>query len=120
MSREYTIVGGGAIGGTIAFHLARAGHSVRVVDTDAAHVAAIRADGLRIRRPDGREERQPLAAHAPDEVAGQLGAVLLAVKAQATGAAVDWIAPRLASELEAGRREMAAANLTELEQAALR
>jgi 2-dehydropantoate 2-reductase len=98
VSREYTIVGGGAIGGTIAFHLARAGHPVRLVDTDAAHVAAIRADGLRIRRPNGQEERQQLAAHTPDEVGYPLGATLLAVKAQATGAAVDWIAPRLAPD----------------------
>jgi len=96
--RAYTVVGAGAIGGTLAFHLARAGHGVTVVDADAEHVAAIRAHGLRIRRPDGREERQELTALTPNEADGGLGAVLLAVKAQATPAAVDWIAPRLASD----------------------
>ncbi|HEY3682690.1 MAG TPA: 2-dehydropantoate 2-reductase N-terminal domain-containing protein [Streptosporangiaceae bacterium] len=94
----YTVVGGGAIGGTLAFHLARAGHAVAVVDTDAEHVAAIRAHGLRIRRPDGREEAQAVRATGPGDADGPLGAVILAVKAQATGGAVDWIAPRLAAD----------------------
>ncbi|GAA5113560.1 ketopantoate reductase family protein [Pseudonocardia adelaidensis] len=98
MSGPYTVVGGGAIGGTLAFHLARAGHDVQVVDTDAAHVAAIRARGLVIRSADGSERSAPLAACGPDEATGSLGAVILAVKAHATTPAARWIAPRLAGD----------------------
>ncbi|MBK0297199.1 FAD-dependent monooxygenase, partial [Bacillus sp. S34] len=43
----YTIVGAGAIGGTLAVHLDAAGVPVQLVDADPDHVAAVRADGLR-------------------------------------------------------------------------
>ncbi|MFJ3196914.1 2-dehydropantoate 2-reductase [Streptomyces griseoviridis] len=94
---SYTVVGAGAIGGTLAFALARAGHPVTVVDADRDHVAAIRADGLVVARGDTRSN-VPVTAVTPDEFDGTLGRVLLAVKAQATGTAVDWIAPRLAPD----------------------
>ncbi|MBU6530458.1 2-dehydropantoate 2-reductase [Streptomyces mayonensis] len=90
----YTVVGAGAIGGTLAFALARAGHPVTVVDTDRAHVDAIRADGLVVAR-GGSRTSVPVRAVTPDEFTGTLGRVLLSVKAQATRAAVDWIVPRL-------------------------
>ncbi|MEU1292584.1 2-dehydropantoate 2-reductase [Streptomyces sp. NPDC005840] len=93
----YTVVGAGAIGGTLAFALADAGHPVTVVDADAAHVAAIRAGGLVVAR-GGTRSSVPVTAVTPDEFEGTLGRVLLAVKAQATGTAVDWIAPRLAPD----------------------
>ncbi|MFF9542687.1 2-dehydropantoate 2-reductase [Streptomyces albidoflavus] len=93
----YTVVGGGAIGGTLAFSLARAGHQVRLVDTDAAHVAAVREHGLTVARGEQRESVH-VEAVTPDECDATLGRVLLAVKAQATGAALDWIEPRLAPD----------------------
>ena len=98
----YTVVGGGAIGGTIAHALARAGHPVTVVDTDTAHVEAIRARGLAIRRDrvggaEGLLDIQRLTAaftpsDAPDE---PLGIVLLATKSQHTRQAAAWVAKRL-------------------------
>ncbi|MFF9297982.1 2-dehydropantoate 2-reductase [Streptomyces althioticus] len=90
----YTVVGGGAIGGTLAFALARAGHPVTVVDADPAHVEAIRAHGLVLAQGD-RRTSVPVRAVTPDAFDGSLGRVLLAVKAQATRGAVEWIAPRL-------------------------
>ncbi|MFJ9603258.1 M20/M25/M40 family metallo-hydrolase [Streptomyces althioticus] len=90
----YTVVGGGAIGGTLAFALARAGHPVTVVDSDPAHVEAIRTHGLVLARGD-RRTSVPVRAVTPDAFDGRLGRVLLAVKAQATRGAVEWIAPRL-------------------------
>ncbi|WP_395758015.1 M20/M25/M40 family metallo-hydrolase [Streptomyces althioticus] len=90
----YTVVGGGAIGGTLAFALARAGHPVTVVDADPAHVEAIRTHGLVLARGD-RRTSVPVRAVTPDAFDGRLGRVLLAVKAQATRGAVEWIAPRL-------------------------
>ncbi|RDG32825.1 2-dehydropantoate 2-reductase [Streptomyces corynorhini] len=93
----YTVVGGGAIGGTLAFALAGAGHPVRVIDTDPAHIEAIRARGLTLARGG---HRQSVRVHAatPDEFDGPVHRVLLAVKAQATGDALRWIAPRLAED----------------------
>ncbi|QRP48680.1 ketopantoate reductase family protein [Amycolatopsis sp. FDAARGOS 1241] len=95
--RSYTVVGGGAIGGTLAFHLAKAGHPVVVVDADPQHVAAITARGLTLVRPPGAE-RVDLPAYVPDEAPPQLGRVLLAVKAQATEQAMQWLEPRLARD----------------------
>jgi 2-dehydropantoate 2-reductase len=94
----YTVVGGGAIGGTLAFHLAHASRAVEIVDTDAAHVRAIRERGLMLRGPGG-ERTVRVGARTPDEAdATPLSRVLLCVKAQATAAATDWIAPRLADD----------------------
>ncbi len=43
-----TIVGAGAIGGTVGAFLHAAGYDVTLVDVDAAHVRAINERGLRI------------------------------------------------------------------------
>ncbi|GAA1885635.1 2-dehydropantoate 2-reductase N-terminal domain-containing protein [Lapillicoccus jejuensis] len=40
-THHHAVVGAGAIGGTLAHHLARSGHQVNIVDADAEHVAAI-------------------------------------------------------------------------------
>ncbi|MDI2030334.1 2-dehydropantoate 2-reductase [Saccharopolyspora sp. TS4A08] len=96
-STTYAVVGGGAIGGTLAFHLARAGHPVTVIDADAEHVAAIAERGLVLDRA-GERTAAPVAAATPEEFTGTLEHVLLAVKAQATESAVRWIAPRLAPD----------------------
>ncbi|HEY3710897.1 MAG TPA: 2-dehydropantoate 2-reductase [Amycolatopsis sp.] len=95
--RAYTVVGGGAIGGTLAFHLARAGYPVVIVDADPAHVTAIRERGLTLRRPDG-DERVDVPAFVPDEAPPELGRVLLAVKAQATEPVLQWLEPRLSRD----------------------
>lgn len=95
---EYLVVGAGAIGGTLAFHLAKAGHRVGVVDTDAEHVRAMRDHGLTIVRGAERETVWVPRVATPDEWTGDAGRVLLAVKAQATERAVEWIAPRLAGD----------------------
>lgn len=98
--RPYVIVGAGAIGGTLGHHLARAGHPVTVVDADPEHVRRIEADGLVLVR--GAERSTARVARAltpdPDEQALRVERVLLAVKAQATGPALEWIAPRLADD----------------------
>lgn len=97
MPDSYTIVGGGAIGGTIAFHLARAGHRVLIVDADEAHVAAIRAHGLTLRGPDG-DAQVRVEAVSPDEAPPGLRRVLLAVKAQATEGVLPWLKEHLADD----------------------
>lgn len=93
----YTVVGAGAIGGTLAVHLHAHGVPVQLIDADAEHVAAIRKNGLQVRSPGGT-----LTANIPvfglDDAPDQLDHVLLAVKAQATEKAASWIAPRLAAD----------------------
>lgn len=93
----YTVVGAGAIGGTLAAHLHAQGVPVQLVDADANHVAAIRENGLRIKTPSGVMVADvPVygLADAPEH----LDRVLLAVKAQATDSAAAWIAPRLSAD----------------------
>jgi 2-dehydropantoate 2-reductase len=95
----YVIVGAGAIGGTLGHHLAMAGHEVTVVDADAEHVRSIRERGLVVRRGEERAAATVAAAYTPDEDGpAEVSRVLLAVKAQATGRALEWIAPRLATD----------------------
>ncbi len=95
---QFTIIGAGAIGGTVGAYLIRGGHEVLFVDRDRAHVDAINGTGLTI---DGRETFTVRAkAVTPDGLRdaarGRVPeAVLLCVKAMHTAAAVDEIAPLL-------------------------
>jgi 2-dehydropantoate 2-reductase len=94
---EYVVVGAGAIGGTVGARLARDGHEVLLCDADPEHVAAVNARGLELEGPvEQLTVRVP--AILPDELPDELGAVLLAVKSQHTGAALTAIAPRLAPD----------------------
>ena len=92
----YTVVGAGAIGGTLAAHFDAQGVPVQLIDADAAHVAAIRENGLRIQMPSG-DLVSRLPVFGLEDAPEQLGRVLLAVKAQATDSAAAWIAPRLSA-----------------------
>jgi 2-dehydropantoate 2-reductase len=92
-----TIVGAGAIGGVTGAVLARAGQDVLLIDQAADHVAAMNAHGLTVVMPDGAWT-VAVRAVAPDAAPAELGLVLLAVKAQHTGLALETIAPRLRPE----------------------
>jgi 2-dehydropantoate 2-reductase len=89
-----TIVGAGAIGGTVGACLARSGTAVEMVDKDAAHVTAMAEKGLTIQ---GLDETFTAGVDAvtPEKLSGPLETVLLAVKAQHTADAVQSIAPLL-------------------------
>ena len=94
---RYAVIGAGAIGGTVAAGLIDAGHEVLLCDSDPEHVAAINADGLRI---EGPVEQLTVSARAvaPDDLPEGLEAVLLAVKAHHTAAAIAPVAPLLAAD----------------------
>ncbi len=94
---RYAVIGAGAIGGTVAAGLVRDGHDVLLCDSDPEHVAAVNAGGLRIEGPV-EELTVPARAVAPDDLPGGLGAVLLAVKAHHTAAAMERVAPLLAPD----------------------
>ncbi len=89
--------GAGAIGGTLGAAFLRAGREVTFVDTAAYHVAAIRADGLRITGPIF-EDVIEAPAFVPEDLAGTFGTVFLCVKALATAAAAEALAPHLAPD----------------------
>lgn len=94
---QITVIGAGAIGGTVGAYLARTGLPVTFCDTAAEHVAAINQYGLTIQ---GWSENFNVKAPAilPADLRGPLDTVLLAVKAQHTGMAMDMIAPLLADD----------------------
>jgi 2-dehydropantoate 2-reductase len=93
-----TIYGAGAIGGITGAALTRAGHRVLLVDRASDHVAAMNATGLTVvSGAAGTEWTARVEATTPDRLGGGLDLVLLAVKAQHTGQALDSLAPRLAA-----------------------
>jgi len=93
---EFTIIGAGAIGGIVGTALAEQGHAITFVDANAAHVAAVRENGLRLSGFRDTTVRCP--ALLPDEVRRPLGRVLLAVKSPHTEQALATIAPNLAPD----------------------
>ena len=90
------IWGAGAIGGVLGAYWARAGVDVLLVDIHNEHVAACR-EGLSI---EGPVEEFLLRVHAvtPDEVKGKYERIVLAVKAQATEAAMERLLPHLTDD----------------------
>ena len=97
MADPIVIWGAGAIGGTLGAHLVRAGHEVLLVDTVAEHVEACRTKGLTISGPV-TEFTQIIPAVTPAKLTGRYSRIVLAVKAQATKAALPILAPHLAPD----------------------
>src|SRR3712207_4983040 len=93
--KPITIVGAGAIGGTIGAYLHDAGYGVTLVDAAPEHVEAIREGGLRITGVRGERTFRPRVI-LTDELEGPLGVTFLCVKGHFTGSAMDQIGPLLA------------------------
>jgi 2-dehydropantoate 2-reductase len=107
--------GAGAIGGTVAAWLRRAGLDVTVVDANPAHVRAIRDRGLAITGPIERFT-QPMPAFTPGDVDGVWETIFLCVKALHTEAAARQLEPHLAADgvvvsLQNGFNELAIAEV---------
>lgn len=99
------IVGAGAIGGFLAAKIHQGGHEVCVV-ARGPHLAAIQADGLRLRTPDGAEIIAKVAADEEPERFGPQDLVITTLKAPA----LPSMLPRLAGALAAGAPLAAAMN----------
>ena len=93
---QFTIVGGGAVGGSLGAFLTQAGHAVTLVDKVAEHVATINDAGLHIEGPHAFSVRVP--ALLPEQVQGPLGAVVLAVKSHDTEQALAPLASHVADD----------------------
>ncbi len=94
---QITIIGSGAVGGTVAAHLVRAGHDVLLCDTDAGHVAALNEHGLRLEGPVA-SFTVPVRAVLPQDLPPVLDRVVLAVKSHHTAAAAALLRDRLAAD----------------------
>ncbi len=94
---KFTVVGAGAVGGSLGAFLSRAGHDVVLVDRVEEHVAAINAGGLRVEGVAQFTVQVP--AFLPDALPNApLGAVVMAVKSHDTDLAIAPIAPLLAGD----------------------
>jgi 2-dehydropantoate 2-reductase len=80
------VVGGGAMGGTLAAEAADAGHDVTVVDVSEALVEQVRAHGLTVERPEGTLTATVKAETDPAAV-GPVDVAVVFVKAHHTAAA---------------------------------
>ena len=91
------IWGAGAIGGVLGAYWARAGLPVQMVDIVAEHATACSTTGLNISGPV-EQFRQVVPCVTPQELRGTFGCIVLAVKAQATEAAMAMLLPHLAPD----------------------
>lgn len=94
---QILIWGAGAIGGTVACYLRRAGLDISAVDANKAHVKAVRERGLVITGPI-ESFTQQLPICTPDEVTGTWSTIFLCVKALHTEAATKQLLPHLAAD----------------------
>jgi len=94
---QLTIIGAGAIGGTIGAHMIRAGHEVVFCDVDADHVKAINEFGISI---EGPVENFTVKAKAilPADLPAKLQNVAIAVKSHHTKSAAELLRGRLAPD----------------------
>lgn len=86
------IFGGGAIGGYIAGHLARAGHCDVSMVARGANLAAVRDHGLEVQTPSGSFVAHPRITDDPATL-GPQDAVLLTLKAHQLPSALPQLAP---------------------------
>ncbi len=94
---KLTIIGAGAIGGTIGAHMFRAGHEVTLCDVDADYVAAIQRDGLRIEGPvEQFTARVP--AITPNDLPDTIEHAIVAVKSLHSAAAAELLRERLSPD----------------------
>jgi oxalate---CoA ligase len=81
------VVGAGGIGGLLAARLAHSGHDVTVI-ARGPHLAAIRANGLKLIEEDGSEKVVQVKATDKIAEAGKQDLVILGMKAQQVAAVV--------------------------------
>lgn len=92
-----TIIGAGAIGGTVGAFLTDAGYDVTLVDVVREHVDVMNAEGLRISGIRG-DRRFPVKAVHADDLEGPIGATFLCVKGHFTEPAIKQYGPLLADD----------------------
>ena len=90
---KIAVFGVGAMGSVYAALLAEAGHEVHAIDPWRAHVAAIRANGLRVEGASGERVVKTVRADTDPAGALQCDLYIIATKAAGVAAAARAIAP---------------------------
>lgn len=85
---QISILGAGAMGSLFGGLLARAGHTVSLLDIDEAHLAAIRRDGLRLSTDAGEYVVRTLAAMRPEAATKRADLLIVFTKTLHTEAAL--------------------------------
>ncbi len=100
MSAKIAVLGAGANGAAIGADLTRAGLDVTLIEQWPAHVAAMRADGIRVELPDEVQTTgvQVLNLCEVAEIRGRFDIVLMLMKAYDSRWAAQLIEPVLASD----------------------
>jgi 2-dehydropantoate 2-reductase len=100
MSQKIAVLGTGANGSCIAADLIDAGHDVALIDQWPEHVAAMRADGIKITMPESELHVAVRAYNLCDvcTLNETFDVVLLAMKAYDTRWACELIKPHLAAD----------------------
>ena len=91
---KLTIIGAGAIGGTIGAHMFRAGHDITLCDADEQYVAAIQDKGLHIEGPVN-DFVVDVPAITPAELPDTIEHAIVAVKSLHTPSAAALLRDRL-------------------------
>ena len=91
------VVGSGGVGAYFGGRLAQAGEDI-IFMARGAHLAAIRASGLRVESADGDFTIQPAQATDDPTALGPVDAVLLAVKGWQTPEAIETIRPLMGAD----------------------
>jgi 2-dehydropantoate 2-reductase len=94
---QVLIWGAGAIGGTVACYLRRAGVDIHAVDANRDHVQAVRERGLTIMGPIDTF-KQPLNISTPGDLVGAWKTIFLCTKALHTETAARQLLPHLAAD----------------------
>lgn len=94
---KLTIIGAGAIGGTLGAHLFRDGHDVILCDADEAYVAAIQSNGLAIEGPV-EQFTVKIPALTPAELPHSIEHAIVAVKSLHSASAAELLRHRLAPD----------------------
>lgn len=88
---KIAVMGAGALGGYFGGRLAQAGHAVTLI-ARGAHLAALQADGLKIRSPKGDAHLRSIGATGDPAAVGPVDVVLFMVKnidVESAGAAIQ-------------------------------
>ena len=98
MTKRIAFMGAGAIGGTLAAYLSRAGRDVTVVDAWPAHIDKIKTDGLTVTTMEGTFTAKPEALHIGELSAttNRYDVVFVSVKSYDTAWVTTLVEPHLA------------------------
>jgi 2-dehydropantoate 2-reductase len=97
-ARRFVVVGGGAIGGTLAAELAIAGVPVTLVERSAELVDQVRRNGMRLTGIGGNRLARIDRVVLPEELEGPVEVAAVAVRSRDTDSALDALLPHLGEQ----------------------